>query len=207
MILSGALDDGTSGLLSVKKAGGLAIVQDPTTALAPDMPQSAMDYVDVDHCLPPDEIGTLLGRLTSEPVVSESVHQTEDGGTAFLRREVDILMKERSDISTASDLGELVPASCPDCGGPLWEINDDVERFRCHTGHAFTARHLADGLQEAEEKSLWVALRVMEERVRMLRRLSTRDTRRGSDRSVDSFAHRADEAQEHVDRLRDLLSS
>jgi len=206
VILSGSLDDGTSGLLSIQKAGGVTIVQEPSTALAPDMPQSALDSVDVDHCLPPDEIGSLLGRLTSESVEASSKFKPDEQETAWLKQEVGILMKERSDIATASGLGDLVPASCPECGGPLWEVKDDVKRFRCHTGHAYTARHLAAGLKEAEEQALWVALRVMEERVRMLRRLSSSDIAKGKNRSAGSFTQRAEEAQEHVDRLRDLLS-
>lgn len=49
-------------MLAIKQAGGVAIVQDPATALTPDMPQSALDYVEVDHCIPAAEIGRLLGE-------------------------------------------------------------------------------------------------------------------------------------------------
>jgi len=113
---------------------------------------------------------------------------------------------EAGDIPTAIELGKLVPASCPDCGGPLWEIDEEVPRFRCHTGHAYTARHLAVGLQEAEEKSLWIALRVMKERVRVLRRMAKKENKGGSRVATDSFANRADEAEAHVPRLRALLT-
>lgn len=205
VILSGALDDGTSGLVAVKDAGGLAVVQDPKTAVTPDMPQSALDYVEVDHCVSAAEVGPLLGALSSQNITANG-HEASDARIAALRKEVGIMIHESGDIPTAEELGELIPASCPECGGPLWEMDDGIPRFRCHTGHAFTARHLVAGLKEAEEQSLWVALRVMEERVRMLRRLAKKENSRNHKLAGESFMQKADEADEHVRRLRSLLT-
>jgi len=64
VILTGYLDDGTAGLLMVKQMGGTAIVQDPSDALVPFMPQNALDHVNVDYCLPINEIAPLLVRLS-----------------------------------------------------------------------------------------------------------------------------------------------
>ena len=66
VLLSGLLDDGTSGLAAIKQRGGLAVVQDPADAMFPDMPRSALRNVDLDHVLPLDAIGPALGRLVDE---------------------------------------------------------------------------------------------------------------------------------------------
>ena len=67
VVLSGSLDDGTLGLQVIKQRGGLAIVQDPAEAMYPDMPTSAIAYVDVDHVAPAAEIGRILQRTVSTP--------------------------------------------------------------------------------------------------------------------------------------------
>ena len=66
VILSGALDDGTSGLMAIRQCGGTTVVQKPSDALYPAMPQSAIDHVDVDHIVPLAELGRLLDRLVRE---------------------------------------------------------------------------------------------------------------------------------------------
>jgi len=207
VILSGLLDDGTAGLAAIKKAGGLAVVQAPADALSPDMPQSALDHVDVDYSLAASEVGSLLGRLVAEALPTESNDLQVTADQSALAREVGIIREESSDIDTAIKLGRPIPASCPECGGPLWEIDGEIPRFRCHTGHAFTARHLVSGLQEAEETALWAALRVMEERVRMLQRLAMEDEKRGNRLSHGAFTAKAAESEQHVKQLRNLLNS
>jgi len=66
VVLTGSLTDGTAGLAAVKKAGGLAIVQDPDEAFASSMPQSARACVAVDYVLPLRDIGPLVVSLTRE---------------------------------------------------------------------------------------------------------------------------------------------
>jgi len=66
VVLSGALDDGTTGLAVIKRRGGIAIVQNPEEALVSGMPTSALENVRVDHCLPVERIAFLLADLVSE---------------------------------------------------------------------------------------------------------------------------------------------
>ncbi|MEQ9239030.1 chemotaxis protein CheB [Coleofasciculus sp. E2-BRE-01] len=117
VVLSGVLDDGTVGLMDVKRLGGVAIVQDPDDALFSGMPKSAIKHVDVDHILPLSSIASTLVRLAHEPV-------TEEGATT---------MSSENEIEIEPDVVELngvamrerefgTPASlaCPDCGGMLY---------------------------------------------------------------------------------------
>ncbi|MHA4845452.1 chemotaxis protein CheB [Flavitalea antarctica] len=65
ILLSGANDDGVEGLKKVKSYGGLVIVQDPKTAAVAYMPKQAVDKVDVDFILTPEELGPLINQLGS----------------------------------------------------------------------------------------------------------------------------------------------
>jgi two-component system chemotaxis response regulator CheB len=63
IILTGANDDGSDGLDAIKKAGGIAIVQDPNTAHSATMPESAIAATEVDYILPLEEITPLLCKI------------------------------------------------------------------------------------------------------------------------------------------------
>src|SRR5947199_4217672 len=63
VVLTGRLDDGTSGLQAVKECGGLAIVQDPADAEHPSMPRSALRSVKVDRTAPLGELGKAIMEL------------------------------------------------------------------------------------------------------------------------------------------------
>ncbi len=78
IILTGALDDGTAGLLAVKRRGGIAVVQDPDEALYSSMPLSALANVEVDYRLPLSSIGPLLVHLASEQVEENGEYCTPD---------------------------------------------------------------------------------------------------------------------------------
>jgi two-component system, chemotaxis family, protein-glutamate methylesterase/glutaminase len=71
VILTGGLDDGTSGLWTVKRMGGVTVVQDPDEAYMPSMPLNALAQVEVDYTLPLAEMPSLLTRLTSTPVAEQ----------------------------------------------------------------------------------------------------------------------------------------
>jgi len=195
IILSGELDDGTSGLIAIKKGGGIAIVQDPETAASPSMPRSALENANIDHCLPADEIGELIGKLVTEEVTAheQKVENQHD--------ELEIVTGTDESIEIMESDGSLHPIGCPDCGGPLWQLNERSHtRYRCHTGHSYTSRSLVHGLQENEEQALYVALRTLEEKVRLLKNLEKQS-------SGAHFLSRREEAERQSDILRKMLHS
>jgi two-component system, chemotaxis family, protein-glutamate methylesterase/glutaminase len=63
VVLTGANQDGAAGLRRIAEVGGVAIVQEPSEAFAPAMPQAAIAACSSAHCLPLDGIAILLQNL------------------------------------------------------------------------------------------------------------------------------------------------
>jgi two-component system, chemotaxis family, protein-glutamate methylesterase/glutaminase len=166
VILTGCLDDGTAGLWEVKQRGGLAVVQDPQDAKFPSMPQSARTYVPVDYCVLLAAMTPLLTRLVQEPVAIGGAPMSD---TTPLAIETRIALEDNALRAGVMKLGALAPYTCLDCHGVLLQLRSGrLLRFRCHTGHAYTAQHLLAELTKSIEDTLWSTLRAMEES--MLRR-------------------------------------
>ena len=72
VILSGSLDDGIAGLAAVKRLGGAVLVQDPTDALYPAMPKSAVEAGIADELLPVASIPSRLVELATTKIGLES---------------------------------------------------------------------------------------------------------------------------------------
>lgn len=195
VVLSGSLDDGVSGLRAIKEAGGIAVVQDPKDALTPSMPAMALAHVPVDHVVPADAIAPLLLRL-SRKLRANPIHVT---GT----RHPNPTGEQRN----PSDMpGEPTPLTCPECGGVIWEQADgDLTRFRCHVGHSFSAESMMELQSDSVETALWTALRVLEERADLLRRLAGRQHGRGNEMSAATFARRATEVADRAGILRSAI--
>lgn len=97
VVLSGYLDDGTAGIYHIKRHGGVAIAQNPSDAMVPDMPRSAIENVGVDYILKAAEIAPLLLKLAQEPV--EEVHpMTVDNEYEIIAKDITAQAKgERPD--------------------------------------------------------------------------------------------------------------
>ncbi|HEY0818328.1 MAG TPA: chemotaxis protein CheB [Rhizobacter sp.] len=67
VVLTGASQDGAEGLAAVHRAGGITVVQEPSEAPAPYMPESALRASPVDHVLPLAGIAQLIGSLVAAP--------------------------------------------------------------------------------------------------------------------------------------------
>jgi two-component system chemotaxis response regulator CheB len=199
VVLSGMLDDGTAGLLAVKNCGGLAIVQEPSDALYPEMPLSAIQHVTVDHVLPVQGMAELLVELTAVPR-PPAVEPPEN-----VRMEAMIPALEIGD--TAGKFGVPTPLTCPDCHGTIYEIEEGgLLRYRCHTGHAFTLESMRASQTEAWERALYGGLRAQEEQAHLARRVAASFRQRGDARGASALELRALSYEEGADTLRRLLA-
>jgi two-component system, chemotaxis family, protein-glutamate methylesterase/glutaminase len=200
VILSGALDDGTAGMVSIKQLGGICIVQDPNEAICGDMPRNALQNADIDHCLKVAEIADLLVRLSNEEV-AESRHRPNQ----LLERESHIALDDGSQDVTPAP-GAPSQFSCPACGGVLNEIHDgDLLRFRCRVGHAYGPDALRMEQQSALEGALWAALRALEEQASLSRRLAVRGRELKQTKTAARFDDRATAAEQQAALVREAL--
>lgn len=196
VLLTGYLDDGTVGLMAIKRCGGICIVQDPKDAAYPDMPTNALNQVKVDYCVPIIEMGGILMKLMTRKLGKQKPVPQD------LRLEAKIAERVLSDIAAVNALGEQVPFNCPGCGGILWKMGKGtLLRYRCHTGHAYTAAALLADQTSKIEETMWFALRMFEER----RNLLTTIAKDQHGAAAQSAKERAELSQEHIDRIRTIL--
>ncbi len=200
IILSGLLDDGTAGLSAVRRCGGLSIIQLPQDASHPDMPMNALSRVGGDYCVSVAEMGELLQQLVNVPVNGAMTPPAD------LVKEAKISERFHTHIDVVQQLGNRSPYSCPDCGGSLFEMtHDQLGRFRCHAGHSYSAEILFRHQAEKLEETLWVALRMLEERRYMLQQLANREEKQGRTKLSSRHSERSQEIDIHIERLRDIL--
>ena len=109
-------------------------------------------------------------------------------------------------VESGEHVGELVGFTCPDCAGPLYEINDGkLVRFRCRVGHAFSAEDALDGKLEALESALYSALNTLEESAEMADRLAARSRQQGHTHAASRFEGRAKDARRQAATIRTVL--
>ncbi len=203
VILSGVLDDGTAGLMAVKLRGGVAVVQDPSEAAFIGMPRSAIENVDVDHVLPVSAIAPLLVRLAQEPVDENR----ENPMSREIELEADAAEIDPTVMQSAEHPGTPSDLACPDCGGVLWEMhNGNLLRFRCRTGHAFSPESLLAQQSESLEEALWAALRALEERADLARRMAKGWYEHHRSLAAQRFKEQAEDATQRATIIRQVLS-
>lgn len=202
VILSGSLDDGTAGIWQVKDRGGLALVQDPQEASHPSMPQSALEYVEADYVGP---VSALARRIAEEVAIPRPLP-----GPLRPRREqqVETLVAMGGNGMQAGvmDLGKVSQYTCPECHGVLVQIEEGrLLRFRCHTGHAYSPKSLMVEVNEAIDTGIWDAIRVIEERILLLRQMADRASAAGKGDTATRLRARADLAEEKCRPMRELV--
>jgi two-component system chemotaxis response regulator CheB len=205
VLLTGNLDDGTVGLQAIKKRGGLTIVQDPREADYPFMPLNALKYVSIDYNLPLLDIAPLLVRLVGEPAAAEEVYEVP----AEMEFEAKIAEQElntKQFLEKVEEIGTRTSSTCPECNGSIWQIGDeDPLRFRCHVGHSFTAGPFLFSQTAFIEKTLWSAVKALEEKVTLTRQIADRLKAANQTKSAENYEKFADSVDKEVGVLRRLI--
>jgi two-component system chemotaxis response regulator CheB len=202
VILTGQMDDGTAGLKAIKECGGITVVQDPRTAMEQEMPHSALQNVEVEHCVALDRIAPLLARLVqSQSFAAASPVPVE------VHREVAI-NKGAAFMEQLEGMADPAPLTCPDCGGGLWEMKDRKPlRYRCHTGHAYSALSLARAQRDAAEHALWAGVRALAERENLLRRVASIAEATGEHAQAAAGRAQAERLREQIRTLREVAQT
>ena len=198
VVLSGVLDDGTAGLMTIKQAGGLTCAQDPAEALYDMMPRSAIDIVGPDYVGTAQQLGETLAQLANGK-------PPEPYDPPYLVREEHLIEVDRGS-SDDPQPGRVTGLTCPDCSGAIWlDETNGVTRYACRIGHAYDAETFASMQGERVESALWTALRTLEERAAMYRRMAERHRTRGNARTAERFSLLAESAVQHAFVLREVV--
>ncbi|MEJ7588016.1 MAG: chemotaxis protein CheB [Ferruginibacter sp.] len=201
IILTGLLDDGTTGMSAIKRSGGTCIVQDPNEAEFPDMPMSVLNNMEVDYCIPLREMGEAISNLIE--LDQKEMEVPED-----VRIESEIAERVVVNYGNVVQIGEKSIYACPDCGGGLWSIFKDTkrpDRYRCHIGHSYSEKDLVVKQGEILEATLWTALRIMEERRTLLKKMEDSNRKKGLMNFAKSHQEKVDEFHFNVDKMKELL--
>ncbi len=209
VILSGYLDDGSAGLYAVRVRGGIGIVQEPDDAIAEDMPANALRYAGADYILPAGEIGKKLVELVSHSTKvvtmprkngnNKRSHSGNGGRSGDEKPEVNKLVAYTDEAS-----GQPSVFACPECHGVLFEIKDGKSvRFRCRVGHGYSEATLNEELGSAAESALWAAMRALDEKASMARRMA--DAASGPKGWAVRLREQADTYAAHADVLRNII--
>jgi two-component system chemotaxis response regulator CheB len=190
VVLSGSRDDGAVGAASVVAGGGVVVVQRPEDALNASMPQAVLDRVEPVLVADAAGLGELIGRLTREEVPDRRPAGPEVAIDAFFPM-------------TTDEIVDQPPVyGCPSCGDGLFELeNWPQPRYRYRVGHAWSPEGLIGEQAVATEGALWTALRALEEKSALSRRMAEHER---PDRGW--FTGVADDAEAAGRLIRELIT-
>ena len=199
VVLSGSLDDGAAGLAAIAGCGGVAIVECPSEAAYPDMPQAALRAVPDARVCKASEIAAILRTLVAEPV-REPPPVPEQ-----IILEARVAAGDEAATRELEARGKATNFSCPECGGPLNREPAGTLRFRCRLGHAYADASLGEASAQVVESSLWAAIRLLEQRANLDRTRGNEERARGRTTSAARYDQRAAEINGHAHVLRQML--
>lgn len=205
VILTGMLSDGTAGLLAVRHAGGVAIVQDPAEAIASMMPEKARDIAGADHILPLAGIVPLLVQLAHTPVSTEGVPRMTESLDP-VERMPEVVKRDLAAQAHGERNGQSSVYTCPECGGVLWQVEEEkLLRFRCHVGHIYASEELLVEQSEALEAALWLTVRTFIEKATLARQMAAQRRSQGLLVGLDRLEEEAQQAEHYAALIRQYL--
>lgn len=194
VILSGGADDGSAGAVAIKNAGGRTVAQSPTEAQHPRMPESAIETGKIDATLNVLGIAKFLAENSTQVSPNPIVNADDPVHGDNMAQPFD------------DPVGDPSPYTCPECNGTLFTVeSDEVRRYRCRIGHAYSQKSLEAEQAATVETTLWTAVRALEERAALLHDLADRMRRRGIDGSAVRMERQADEARRGAEQIRRLI--
>ena len=219
VVLSGNLDDGTTGAIEIHKGGGIVIAQEPAEALYTSMPQSVIDVAGADHIAPLEGIAELLCELSRVPVIEEEPGMSSDDvepdeANSHVPRPS---TGPESDPQTehgfgAADAmhhqrGQASGFTCPECHGALWETSEgQLVGYRCRVGHTFTQNALLAEQARSLEAAMWTAYTALEEHASFVERMVARNQRQGNVVTVSRLTERQRDLEQRARLIKNVLA-
>lgn len=214
VVLTGLLNDGTSGMWTVNRLGGVSVVQKPDDALYASMPESVLEFVDVNYVVPLADIALLLSQLTQETAPEQPNLLLDTLPDSF--PEASEMNRIKTEIDSAAQIspfergimtmGDLTPLTCPECSGSLVSFREGrLIRYRCHTGHSYTASTLLADVTKSIEDTMWKSVRGLEESIMLLDQAADELTKAGQLEAAARYRTQAAEASDRSNRIRELI--
>jgi two-component system chemotaxis response regulator CheB len=202
VILSGVFYDGVAGLMAIRAAGGIAVVQDPRDAPAPSLPQTAFHVAGADHLVPASALAPLLVDLVRQPVAAERSPDMTDP----MEKIPHVMTADMKAQVAGNRHGKVSVFSCPECGGCMWQVDDNkLLRFNCHVGHSYYAESLLADQAEALNAALWTAVRIFKEQSLLARQLAGQHLQQANGEAAGRFQEQAEQADRYGSLIEQYL--
>jgi two-component system chemotaxis response regulator CheB len=205
IILTGLMTDGVAGMEAIKSCGGTLVVQDPKESEFPELPMATLESVKVDYSIPLAKMGTTITYIIKKKIKKKVIVPKH------ILAESKRSEKMAASIEGMDDVGKQSPYGCPDCGGVLWEKKegkDDLSSsYRCHTGHVYTEMELLLKQAKATESTIWIAIRIMEERKHLLLKIAGNYKKKKMSKMAGLYDGKADDMKSHIEKMKILLTT
>jgi two-component system, chemotaxis family, protein-glutamate methylesterase/glutaminase len=164
------------------------------------MPITALSRAKPDHVAKLGDMPALLASLVHQPAGAARPLPRS------IKYEVEIARSGSNgmnNIDKLDGIGRRSVLACPDCGGVMWEIDEeDLVRYRCHVGHTYTAEVMSLALDENLRRALASALRALEERVALARKLHRQAVSGGHRLLAENWTGKAREFEREMEVIR-----